>query len=243
VQSLSSCLDRHPCAAAGIPPDITFAIKPALAQAMLARAFAAQAPASWVTGDSVYGNDSQLRFWLHAGPHPYVLVGEYTDVDGQVRQVAISIGPEHGTVGPDQVKEAAKEAVQGVGFDVLVVCGFAFDPHVSEEVKRYGKLTVLPAKMNPDLAMGDELLKKTGAGNLFMVFGEPDIEIIRQIDGQIVVEIKGVDVYDPTTGNRQDRGQGHQPLRRRGAEGVCDRRHSAMKQAARGTRQIGRWRT
>jgi hypothetical protein len=36
---------------------------------------------------------------------------------------------------------------------------------------------VLPAKMNPDLAMGDELLKKTGADNLFMAFGEPDVEI------------------------------------------------------------------
>jgi adenine-specific DNA-methyltransferase len=114
--------------------------------------------------------------------------------------VAVSIGPEHGTVGPQQVKEAAKEAVQGVGFDMLVVCGFAFDPHVTEEVKRYGKLTVLPTKMNPDLAMGDELLKKTGAGNLFMVFGEPDVEITEQKNGQIVSEIKGVDVYDPSTG-------------------------------------------
>ena len=46
-------------------------------------------------------------------------------------------------------------------------------PDVSEEARRYGKLTVLTARMNPDLAMGDELLKKTGAGNLFMVFGEP----------------------------------------------------------------------
>ena len=126
--------------------------------------------------------------------------GEYTDADGKTRRVAVSIGPEHGTVGPQQVKEAAKEAVQGVGFDLLVVCGFAFDPHVSEEAKRYGKLTVLPAKMNPDLAMGDELLKKTGAGNLFMVFGEPDVDITREADGKLVVEIKGVDVYDPTTG-------------------------------------------
>jgi adenine-specific DNA-methyltransferase len=131
--------------------------------------------------------------WLHA-------VGEYTDLKGKTRRVAVSIGPEHGTVGPQQVKEAAKEAVRGVGFDVLVVCGFAFDPHVAEEAKRYGKLTVLPAKMNPDLAMGDELLKKTGAGNLFMVFGEPDVEITKQKNGQIVAEIKGVDVYDPTTG-------------------------------------------
>jgi adenine-specific DNA-methyltransferase len=132
--------------------------------------------------------------WLHA-------VGEYTDADGKkTRRVAVSIGPEHGTVGPQQVKEAAKEAVQGVGFDLLLVCGFAFDPHVSEEAKRYGKLTVLPVRMNPDLSMGEELLKKTGAGNLFMVFGEPDVEIKKGKDGKITVEINGVDVYDPTTG-------------------------------------------
>jgi adenine-specific DNA-methyltransferase len=137
--------------------------------------------------------DPYAGAWLHAA-------GEYTDADKKPRRVVVSIGPEHGTVGPQQVKEAAKEAVQGVGFDMLIVCGFAFDPHVAEEVKRYGKLTVLPAKMNPDLAMGDELLKKTGAGNLFMVFGEPDVEIRKQKNDQIVAEIKGVDVYDPTTG-------------------------------------------
>jgi len=137
--------------------------------------------------------DTYAGAWLHAS-------GEYADSDGKTRRVAVSIGPEHGTVGPQQVKEAAKEAVQGLGFDMLVVCGFAFDPHVAEEVKRYGKLTVLPTKMNPDLAMGDELLKKTGAGNLFMVFGEPDVEIRKQKGGEVVVEIKGVDVYDPTTG-------------------------------------------
>jgi adenine-specific DNA-methyltransferase len=131
--------------------------------------------------------------WLHAS-------GEYTDGDGKSKRVAVTIGPEHGTVGPQQVKEAAKEAVQGVGFDMLIVCGFAFDPHVAEEVKRYGKLTVLPAKMNPDLAMGDELLKKTGTGNLFMVFGEPDVDIRKHNGKQLVVEIRGVDVYDPTTG-------------------------------------------
>ena len=137
--------------------------------------------------------DPYAGAWLNA-------IGEYTDAEGQTRRVAISIGPEHGTVGPHQVKEAAKEAVQGIGFDMLVVCGFAFDPHVAEEVKRYGKLTVLPTKMNPDLVMGDELLKKTGTGNLFMVFGEPDVDIKRRKNGQIIVEIKGVDVYDPTTG-------------------------------------------
>jgi adenine-specific DNA-methyltransferase len=126
--------------------------------------------------------------------------GTYTDALGKTRRVAVSLGPEHGTVGPNQVREAAKEAVQGLGYDMLVVCGFAFDPHVSEEVKRYGRLTVLPARINPDLAMGDELLKKTGAGNLFMVFGEPDIDVRTSSEGKVTVEIRGLDVYDPTTG-------------------------------------------
>jgi adenine-specific DNA-methyltransferase len=116
------------------------------------------------------------------------------------------------------VKEAAREALRGVGFDLLLVCGFGFDAHapetakefipdvkrpdsfaVAEESKQYGKLPVLLTRVNPDLAMGNELLKKTGAGNLFMVFGEPDIDV-RQENGQIVVEIKGLDIYDPTTG-------------------------------------------
>lgn len=131
--------------------------------------------------------------WIHAQ-------GTYTDAEGTTRRVAISLGPEHGTVGPLQLKEAAKEAVQGIGFDVLLVCGFAFDPHVSEDAKHYGKLTVLPTRMNPDLSMGDDLLKKTGAGNLFMVFGDPDVEIRKEGQNSLVVEIKGVDVYDPTTG-------------------------------------------
>ncbi|MRR13345.1 site-specific DNA-methyltransferase, partial [bacterium] len=149
--------------------------------------------------------------WINA-------VGEYTDVDGTSRRAAISIGPEHGTVGSDQVKEAAKEAVRGLGFDLLVVLGFAFDAHAGETAaeispepaveaefaaaeapKQYGKLKVLLARMNPDLAMGDELLKKTGAGNLFMVFGEPDVDL-RLESGQITLEVRGVDVYDPTTG-------------------------------------------
>ncbi len=126
--------------------------------------------------------------------------GRYAEADGAEKRVAICIGPEYGTVGPELVKEAAKEAVKGVGFDVLLVCGFAFDPHVTEEAKRYGKLKVLPVRMNPDLSMGDDLLKKTGAGNLFMVFGEPDLTVEKTKDGKVVVEIRGVDVYDPTTG-------------------------------------------
>ncbi len=126
-------------------------------------------------------------------------IGEYKE-SGSIKRAAVSIGPEHGTVGPEQVKEAAKEAMKGAGFDLLIVCGFAFDPHVGDEVSQYGKLTILFSRMNPDLMMGDSLLKKTGAGNLFMVFGEPDIEISPVKDGKITVKIKGLDIYDPTTG-------------------------------------------
>ena len=138
----------------------------------------------------------------HLEPYPGGALhaeGEYTTPAGKRRRVAVAIGPQYGTVGPDDVKEAAKEAVQGVGHDMLVICGFAFDPHVSEEVKRYGKLAVQAVRMNPDLLMGEELLKKTGAGNLFMVFGEPDVDIRKRKDGKLEVEIRGVDVYDPTT--------------------------------------------
>lgn len=126
-------------------------------------------------------------------------VGEYTESDETLKRVAIHIGPEYGTVSVDDIKEAAKEAVKGLGHNVLIVCGFAFEPNVNEESKRYGKLQVLITRINADLLLGDELLKKTGAGNLFMVFGEPDIELKREND-QLVVTLKGLDIYDPTTG-------------------------------------------
>jgi adenine-specific DNA-methyltransferase len=141
--------------------------------------------------------------------------GTTTDTDGEVRTVAVAIGPEHGTVSPDMVKDAGKEALKGAGFDLLVVCGFAFEAYAPETAKEFaptgdgfvaaaderklGRLRVLLAHMNPDLAMSSELLKKTGAGNLFTVFGEPDVVIAKE-DGGVTVEVRGVDVYDPTTG-------------------------------------------
>jgi adenine-specific DNA-methyltransferase len=129
--------------------------------------------------------------------------GTYTEAGGTVRRVAVCIGPEYGTVGPELLQDAAREALRGVGFDLLLLCGFAFDPHVSEEgkqvEKQVGKLRVLPVRANTDLMMGDAL-KKTGAGNLFLVFGEPDVALERQPDGKWVVEVKGMDVFDPTTG-------------------------------------------
>ena len=115
---------------------------------------------------------------------------------GVERRAAICIGPEYGTVSYQLVRDAAREARDL--FDVLVVCGFAFEPHVSDETMSLGRLVVLKARMNQDLHMKE--LRKTGAGNLFVVFGEPDIAIRAAKDGRIEVEIRGVDVFDPTTG-------------------------------------------
>lgn len=126
--------------------------------------------------------------------------GEYFDADGISKRVAVVIGPEHGTVSADTIREAAIEATDGRGFDVLIVCGLAFDPLVGEQAKKFGRLVVLPTKINPDLTLPDGLLKNTGSGNLFTVFGEPDISISRTIDSKVVVKVNGVDVYDPTTG-------------------------------------------
>ena len=131
-------------------------------------------------------------------PGSYVqAAGEYLEQD-RTRRAALSIGPRYGTVDAAWVREAAKEAA-GI-FDVLIVCGFAFDGYLDPELKRLGGLQILKAAMNPDLSMGDEVLKKTASGNLFMVFGEPDIDVRREADGW-VIEIRGLDIYDPTTGD------------------------------------------
>lgn len=60
-------------AEAGVPPAVRFATKGQLVKGMLARAFASDIPAAWVTGDEVYGNDGRLRRWLEEQPQPYVL--------------------------------------------------------------------------------------------------------------------------------------------------------------------------
>jgi adenine-specific DNA-methyltransferase len=133
-------------------------------------------------------------------------------------RIAIAIGPQYGTVSPSYVKKAAREAIDSEDVGLLAILGFAFDPQVtglteddgvsieaSDEgfasvagFRKLGRIPVLMVRMNADLLMGEEL-RKTGAGNLFTVFGEPDIAWHETEDG-IVVDLKGVDVYDPTTG-------------------------------------------
>jgi len=111
--------------------------------------------------------------------------------DSPTRRAAIFVGPEYGTVARADLTAAAREAMEA-GFDLLIAASFNFDAHASE-FDRMGALTVLQARINPDLHMPD--LASTGAGNLFTVFGEPDIQVHDEGDGCISIEVAGVDMY------------------------------------------------
>jgi adenine-specific DNA-methyltransferase len=125
---------------------------------------------------------------------------------GRERRAGIFIGPEFGTVARPDLVAAAREAGDA-GFDVLVACAFNYDAH-STDFSKLGSIPVLKARMNADLHMADDL-KNTGKGNLFVIFGEPDIDILEAEEGQIKVKINGVDVFDPATGEvRSDSADG-----------------------------------
>jgi adenine-specific DNA-methyltransferase len=123
--------------------------------------------------------------------------GRYPDEAGRERRAGIFVGPEFGTVTRADLTAAAREASEA-RFDVLIACAFSYDAHASE-LSRLGPLAILKARMNPDLQMADEL-KATSKGNLFVVFGEPDIDVLEEPDGLIRVKVNGVDVFDPATG-------------------------------------------
>ena len=131
--------------------------------------------------------------------------GRYIEGDadtGSERRAGIFIGPEFGTVTRPDLVAAAREAADA-DYDVLIACAFSYEAHASE-FSKLGRIPVLKARMNADLHMAGDL-KNTGKGNLFVIFGEPDIEIIPVQDngakaGQIQVKVNGVDVFHPNTG-------------------------------------------
>ena len=133
--------------------------------------------------------------------------------NGPERRAAILIGPEYGTVGRQDIVAAAREAVDA-RFDVLIACAFNFDAH-SSELGSLGSLKILKARINPDMHMSEEL-KNTGRGNMFVVFGEPDVEILDEGGPEIRVKVHGIDVFDPNTGDiRSNEHQGHRRLAHR----------------------------
>lgn len=127
----------------------------------------------------------------------YVCAEGYYQEGDKPKRVAIFIGPEFGTVQRADLVAAAKEAADAK-FDALIACAFSFDAHTTDLTK-IGSLQVLKARMNADLHMAADL-KSTGKGNLFVIFGEPDIDLLTEADGQIRVKIKGVDVFKPQSG-------------------------------------------
>ena len=125
---------------------------------------------------------------------------------GAEKRAGIFVGPEFGTVSRPDLVSAVREAADA-DFDVLVACAFNYDAHASE-FNKLGRVPVLKARMNADLHMADDL-KNTGKGNLFVIFGEPDIDILDAEDSQIQVKVNGVDVFHPNTGEiRSDSADG-----------------------------------
>ena len=143
-------------------------------------------------------------------PWPGELVcaeGRYLEGKAEKR-AAIFIGPEFGTVQRADLVAGAREAGDA-GFDVLIACAFNYEAHAAE-FSKLGRIPVLKARMNADLHMAENL-KNTGKGNLFVIFGEPDIEPLPEPDGRLRVKVKGVDVFDPSTGE----------VRSDGADGIA----------------------
>ena len=135
--------------------------------------------------------------------------GRYFEGDtesGTEKRAAIFIGPEFGTVSRADLVDATREAADA-GFDVLIACAFNYEAHTTE-FNKLGRVPVLKARMNADLHMADDL-KNTGKGNLFVIFGEPDIDVLPADDGRIRVKVNGVDVFHPSTGEvRSDSADG-----------------------------------
>jgi adenine-specific DNA-methyltransferase len=122
--------------------------------------------------------------------------GRYLEGDVEKR-AGIFIGPEFGTVQRADLVEAARECGDA-GFDVLIACAFNYEAHATE-FSKLGRIPVLKARMNADLHMAEDL-KNTGKGNLFVIFGEPDIDLLPEPDGKLRVKVNGVDVFKPQTG-------------------------------------------
>ncbi|MDZ4310820.1 MAG: site-specific DNA-methyltransferase [Cypionkella sp.] len=148
--------------------------------------------------------EDRITFTALTGwPGTYISAeGTFMEGDTQ-RRAGVFIGPEFGTVSRPDLVAAAREAGDA-GFDVLIACAFNYDAH-SSEFDKLGRIRVLKARMNPDLHMAADL-KATGAGNLFVIFGEPDIRIADAGEGLVTVQVFGVDVFKPQTGEVQSEG-------------------------------------
>jgi len=155
-----------------------------------------------VSGVQQAHREDRIQFTF-LSPWPGNLVcaeGKYFEGEagsGEEKRAAIFIGPEFGTVQRADLVEAAREAGDA-GFDVLISCAFNYEAHATD-LNKLGSIPILKARMNADLHMSADL-KNTGKGNLFVIFGEPDIELTEELDNKIRVKVNGVDIFKPQTG-------------------------------------------
>jgi adenine-specific DNA-methyltransferase len=142
---------------------------------------------------------------LEPWPGDYICAeGRYLEEDSnQEKKAGIFIGPEFGTVSRADLVAVAREAAE-IGCDVAIACAFNYDAYTTE-FDKLGRIPILKARMNADLHMANDL-KNTGKGNLFVVFGEPDIEMIKLDGDRLQIKIHGVDVFHPKSGEVQSSG-------------------------------------
>jgi adenine-specific DNA-methyltransferase len=126
--------------------------------------------------------------------------GEWINGDKQERRVAVSIGPEIGNVSARQVEDVIRDANRK-GYDDVVFAGFGFDAASQDAIESgsHPKVRLHMALIRPDVAMGD-LLKTQPGSQLFTVFSAPRVKgPTKQADGEFVIEVEGMDVYDPVS--------------------------------------------
>ena len=134
--------------------------------------------------------------------------GEWHNGHGDARRgVAVSLGPRYGPVTAKQVEDALRAASR-LGYDELLFAGFSFDGAAQAAIQSDLNPNVRShmAHISPDVNMGG-LLKQTRNSQLFSVSGAPRTELIAVEDGRYIVEMEGVDIYDPIENSiRSERG-------------------------------------
>jgi adenine-specific DNA-methyltransferase len=154
-------------------------------------------------GTTLAGSSNETPKTPSAPGQGYVAAEATYEEANKQKRAAIVIGPEYGSVGQELVREAAHECRDRA--DALVIYGFAFDPQVGETTMNLGRLAAPKARMSQERHAAEA--DKSGGGNLFVVFGEPDIALDRGLDGTCTIHLRGVDIFDPTTGEVRSSGK------------------------------------
>ena len=145
-----------------------------------------------------FPNDQKMKFATLDPLEDGILHAEGSwEGDDVERNVAVVFGPQHGPVTAMQVEECLPIASRR-GYDELIFAGFSFDGTAQAIIRDdpHPRVRIHVAHINPDVTMGD-LLKETPSSQLFTVFGSPRTEIETTVDGEYIVKMEGVDIYNP----------------------------------------------